>query len=773
MSKAVDGTQLGDYLVSTLGTKIGLTATAATAVDPTTGAVNQSGAAIGIAQGVQGTVDLATKGLQVTSPVWGKTVPIAGGVLGAAGVIDGLRNGFPSSTTDQAGLVANAGAVVAGVAVVAGAPVVAAGAAIVGIGAGVYQIYTRVTGGSTTPDYGNYPTQTANETARLSGLEAAAKAKEQAAIASALTASEASNRTQAAQRAADKAAAEAAAASAAAAAAFRASEIAYTNSQGGGGGSGGWGGWSSGPDQSAAETARLGRSGDAGGGLGFPVILDLGGDGIDLYQRTQSPAHFDFDDDGYSETTAWAGPKDGILVIDEGGDNQITQSKEIAFAKWTAAEDTDLQGLAATFDSNHDGVLDARDTRFADFKVWTDANSNGTVDAGEMQTLAQAGIQSINLKVKDGTAARLDDGSIIHGLFDVQRTDGKTIQGADVALSYNSQGYRTRTDAQGNTLIEFESGGALHYRNMGALEGNANFNLGTDKDATVWIGASGNAGNNVLDASAKTTEVLLDGGAGNDTLRGGAGDDLLVGGEGADNLQGGAGADQLFADAADIAALNSLSGAAKASRIDGGAGYDSLVVTDNAQLNLNVDDIGVEAVVAGSANDTITGTNAAVNYVFGGGAGNDVLTTAGGADLLVGGDGNDTLKAGAGDDVLVGGAGVDRLEGGAGNDTYVFNRGDGADRLLDYAEDWYKEKYTYQENVAYSEQYNYYESVYRGDAKTGGYVNELRSGYRAATPHGRAYRLPRRLWRSGRWYRHPAVWRRHCHRRPGSCQGGR
>ena len=196
-----------------------------------------------------------------------------------------------------------------------------------------------------------------------------------------------------------------------------------------------------------------------------------------------------------SETTAWASPTDGILVFDEGGDNQITQSKEIAFAKWTAADDTDLKGLAATFDSNQDGVLDARDERFADFKVWTDANSNGTVDAGEMQTLAQAGIKNLNLKVKDGTAARLDDGSVIHGLFDVQRTDGKTIQGADVALSYNSQGYRTRTDAQGNTLIEFESGGALHYRNMGALEGNASFNLGTDTDATVWIGASGNAGN--------------------------------------------------------------------------------------------------------------------------------------------------------------------------------------------------------------------------------------------------------------------------------------
>ncbi len=55
--------------------------------------------------------------------------------------------------------------------------------------------------------------------------------------------------------------------------------------------------------------------------------------------------------------------------------------------------------IEATFDSNHDGVLDARDTRFADFKVWTDANSNGTVDAGEMQTLAQRGSAGVDLPV--------------------------------------------------------------------------------------------------------------------------------------------------------------------------------------------------------------------------------------------------------------------------------------------------------------------------------------------------------------------------------------
>jgi Ca2+-binding RTX toxin-like protein len=727
-------------------------------------------------------VEEAAKAAKTAGTVM-KTIGIGLGVSLDLGEAASLAS---QGKTDEAlcKVVSAAGGVVGGV--IGGAtPTGPVGAAVVGYGGSKAAEYIcrkisdlpttpQAAPQETSPDYSNYPSETNNETNRVlrMGGKAADAAKKVAAaeaekkergnrllsqsIISAANYTNLSLQQQMEQKvdtsnqslsevsrlaraessaSAAKAAADAAAASQAAAAAaqaardaFRASETTYTNSQGSSSSS--WGGWTSGPDQSSAESARLSRSGSTGD----PIFIDLDGNGIELYSRNNSPTQFDFDDDGYAETTAWAGPQDGILVIDEGNDNQITQSKEIAFAKWTAAEgDTDLEGLAATFDSNHDGVLDARDQRFGDFKVWKDANSNGVVDAGEMQTLAQAGIKSFNLKVKDGTNISLDDGSVVHGLFDIQRADGTLIQGADVSLAYNDLGYRTRTDAAGNTIVEFESGSALHYRNIGAAEGNANFNLGTDTDATLWVGASGNAGANVLNASSKTTEVLLDGGAGDDNLLGGSGDDILLGGEGADQLQGGAGNDQLFVDGADLTALAALTGTAKSTRINGGDGYDSLVVLDNSQLNLVADDINVESVLAGSANDSITGKNNAVNYVFDGGAGNDALTTAGGEDVLLGGAGNDTLKSGAGDDVLSGGAGTDRLEGGAGNDVYVLNRGDGADRILDYAEDWYKQKYSYQEQVSYSEQYNYFESVYRSDGKDGSWVNELRSGYRTAT----------------------------------------
>jgi Ca2+-binding RTX toxin-like protein len=62
----------------------------------------------------------------------------------------------------------------------------------------------------------------------------------------------------------------------------------------------------------------------------------------------------------------------------------------------------------------------------------------------------------------------------------------------------------------------------------------------------------------------------------------------------------------------------------------------------------------------------------------------DILAGTKGADILAGSGGNDVLRGGAGNDVLDGGIGSDRMTGGAGADTFLFHRGDGADRILDF-----------------------------------------------------------------------------------------
>jgi hypothetical protein len=53
-----------------------------------------------------------------------------------------------------------------------------------------------------------------------------------------------------------------------------------------------------------------------------------------------------------------------ILVFDENNDGQITSSSEIAFAKLTDTNDTDLEALKTKFDSNDDNILSSDDAKF-------------------------------------------------------------------------------------------------------------------------------------------------------------------------------------------------------------------------------------------------------------------------------------------------------------------------------------------------------------------------------------------------------------------------
>ncbi len=73
-----------------------------------------------------------------------------------------------------------------------------------------------------------------------------------------------------------------------------------------------------------------------------------------------------------------------------------------------------------------------------------------------------------------------------------------------------------------------------------------------------------------------------------------------------------------------------------------------------------------------------------------GGTGNDTLNGNNGADYLEGNADHDTLDGGGENDTLNGGPGDDVLIGGDGEDTYVINRGDGNDRIVDTGRNFLK-----------------------------------------------------------------------------------
>ncbi|MEW6741049.1 MAG: glucosaminidase domain-containing protein, partial [Nitrospirota bacterium] len=59
-----------------------------------------------------------------------------------------------------------------------------------------------------------------------------------------------------------------------------------------------------------------------------PLILDLDGDGIET-TNVKDGAYFDYDGNGFSEQTGWAGADDGLLVMDRNGDGIINDGKEL------------------------------------------------------------------------------------------------------------------------------------------------------------------------------------------------------------------------------------------------------------------------------------------------------------------------------------------------------------------------------------------------------------------------------------------------------------
>ena len=98
--------------------------------------------------------------------------------------------------------------------------------------------------------------------------------------------------------------------------------------------------------------------------------------------------------------TGWAGKNDALLVWDRNTNSSIDTGAEL-FGDFTMLPNGTLapNGFAAlaALDSNGDGVLDANDPAFAELKIWRDADQNGKTGTGELISLLDAGIVSLNL----------------------------------------------------------------------------------------------------------------------------------------------------------------------------------------------------------------------------------------------------------------------------------------------------------------------------------------------------------------------------------------
>ena len=156
-----------------------------------------------------------------------------------------------------------------------------------------------------------------------------------------------------------------------------------------------------------------------------PLILHIAPESdLNLTPLAANSPAYDLNGSGFSNRTAWVGSGSGLLVqVDGAGDTHLFTGNQAGGSGF---------GQLALLDTNCDGVIDASDPAFATMGVWQDANGNGTVEPGEIQSLFDLGIQSLSLTY--ASASQTISGSEVVGIGSVTMTDGTTRELAEVNL---------------------------------------------------------------------------------------------------------------------------------------------------------------------------------------------------------------------------------------------------------------------------------------------------------------------------------------------------
>ncbi|MBA5248655.1 MAG: LysM peptidoglycan-binding domain-containing protein, partial [Gammaproteobacteria bacterium] len=168
-----------------------------------------------------------------------------------------------------------------------------------------------------------------------------------------------------------------------------------------------------------------------------PIILDLDGDGIvETTSRANSGVYFDHDNNGFKEQSGWIGKDDGLLVFDKNNNGAIDDGSEL-FGNHTLLSNGNkaANGFEALgdLDTNNDGKIDSQDSAFNHIKVWQDGNQDGILDTGELKTLSEVGVVSLNTAYTNSD--EVDSNNNAHkqqGSFTT--TDGTTSKMNDVWL---------------------------------------------------------------------------------------------------------------------------------------------------------------------------------------------------------------------------------------------------------------------------------------------------------------------------------------------------
>ncbi|PYD22726.1 calcium-binding protein [Pseudomonas savastanoi pv. glycinea] len=475
-----------------------------------------------------------------------------------------------------------------------------------------------------------------------------------------------------------------------------------------------------------------------------PLILDLDGDGVETLS-TDAGVHFDHDGNGFLESTGWVGVDDGLLVYDRNRDGKIDSGSELFGNKTSISVDKKAaNGFLALseFDSNKDGVFDSHDNAFSELNIWVDKNSDGVVSEGELLTLTQAKVASINLSYSDSSKSdasgnapqsMLDSNGNDHRqLGSYTRIDGSVAAIEDVWFDVNA------TDTADSFSVEVPR----EIVSLPNVDGFGNVYdlqqaMGRDKILVTLIESFRNeqdtsvrqklildiiyhwAGVQDLDPASRGSMIgdarkLF-------TLEAFLGEKYFTSGGSPDPM--GPVAVSKLNEAFDSLAtavygkimlqthLASLLDGLDGTYTEDGVQWNVSSVVVKLKTQFDVDHEKGQLLIAELSNALIgsgdfgqillkelrhSGKEGGDDFlnllsIIGvgnfGGFGSDFLNGTLSDDHLMGMSGNDNIFGGEGDDDLYGGLGDDYLLGGSGSDTYHFNVGDGKDIIFNMDSD--------------------------------------------------------------------------------------
>ncbi len=356
----------------------------------------------------------------------------------------------------------------------------------------------------------------------------------------------------------------------------------------------------------------------------------------------------------YLAPTTGPGPEADLLAS---GAIQSISVTSVDSASWDVFE---ASRTASAF--SHPDVVDGTAGNDSMGAGFTDAQGDRIEpNAGAADSVsAGAGNDTVNTGAGNDTVLGGDGNDVIYASRGNDSLLGEG--GSDRFIYTTGDGADTISGGTGTDTLDFStSTGAISITFSGAQ-------AGTFSDGSSTSSFSGierytlSSYADTVDAGFSTQSIVIDAGAGDDSIEFGVGNTTVYGGDGNDYIDDNSGTREL--------GDNLIDGGAGNDRIYSGQGRDT--VYGGTGNDLVYAEEGDDLIYGGNGDDTLNG-----------GLGNDTIHGDAGNDTLLGYEGADSLIGGTGRDILWGGSdgSADTLKGGDDQDTLIISDGFGASNV--------------------------------------------------------------------------------------------